>query len=730
MTNRAKERALTLDVGDDGIAIVTLDVPGESQNTLKDEFRDEFAEIQTRIEQSDAVRAVVIRSGKPDSFLAGADIAMLESAKTAREAADLSRGGQRAFDRLAESPVPVVAAIHGPCLGGGLELALACTSRICSDDRTTALGLPECQLGLLPGAGGTQRLPRQVGVAAALDMMLTGRKIRAKRARKMGLVDEVVPASILLDVAIRRAASLADRPESKATALTRVGRSFMKLGTSKGATELALEDNPLGRKILFQQARKKIAAQTRGNYPAHERIIDAVEIGLDEGMRAGLDAEALFFGDLVVSPQARALIAMYFGMTALKKESGARNKRTRPRPVSTVGVLGAGLMGAGVAYVTVDRADIDVRMKDQDDEGLSRGLAAVHKILSKSVSRKRMSRLDADRQLRRISTTTGYGGFERCDVVIEAVPEILELKHRVLRDIERRCEDDVIFASNTSSIPIARIAEASGHPETVIGMHYFSPVEKMPLLEIIRTKQTSDKVVATCVALGKKQGKTVIVVNDGVGFYTSRILAPYMNEAAYLLAEGVPIDRIDEALMDWGYPVGPITLLDEVGIDVAAKVGPIMVDEFGARMEPPGATDLLVGDDRLGRKNKRGFYRYGGREGGPKKVDESVYALLDVSPNNLMDPTTIAERCGLQMINEAAFCLQEGILTSPRDGDIGAIFGLGFPPFRGGPFRYVDHVGAAAIVNRLQQFRDSHGIRFEPAEILVERARSGRRFHD
>jgi len=323
--------------------------------------------------------------------------------------------------------------------------------------------------------------------------------------------------------------------------------------------------------------------------------------------------------------------------------------------------------------------------------------------------------------------TTSYDGFQDIDVVIEAVFEDLSLKEQMVRDVEAAGRDDVIFASNTSSLPITRIAAASKHPETVIGMHYFSPVHKMPLLEIIVTDQTADWVTATCVELGKKQGKHVIVVKDGVGFYTSRVLAPMMNEAAYLVAEGVPIEKIDNAMLNWGFPVGPIKLTDEVGIDVGAKVGKIMLGAFGERMAPPEGMSKLIEDERHGRKNGRGFYLYGGKK---KGVDESVYGVLGVEPTNKSVPDEdIAWRCALQLVNEACRCFGEGILRSARDGDIGAVFGLGFPPFRGGPFRFVDQIGAKEALGRLRELEKKHGPRFSPAPVLEEIARSGQTFH-
>jgi len=361
---------------------------------------------------------------------------------------------------------------------------------------------------------------------------------------------------------------------------------------------------------------------------------------------------------------------------------------------------------------------------------VGRGLRSVYELLEDRVKSRRMTAVERDLQMARVTATTDYSGFHGAEIVIEAVFEDLGIKHQVLRDIEQHGHKNAIFASNTSSIPITKIAEAAAHPERVIGMHYFSPVPKMPLLEVIVTQQTAPWVIATTVEIGKRQGKTVIVVRDGVGFYTSRILGPYMNEASYLLSEGVPIEELDRALVKWGFPVGPITLLDEVGIDVGAKVGKILHEAFGERMAPPPGVQRLLDDQRLGKKNQRGFYVYGeDRKKGDKEADRSVYRVLGVEPTADLPSTEIAQRCALQMINEAAYCFADGIVRSARDGDVGAVFGLGFPPFRGGPFRYIDTVGAAEIVRRLEGYRAVHGLRFAPAPVLVEMAKSGGRFY-
>ena len=627
---------------------------------------------------------------------------------------------------------PIVAAIHGAALGGGLEVALACTYRIATDDRRTQLGQPEVQLGLIPGAGGTQRLPRLIGIAEALDLILTGKSVRASKARRLGLVDEVVPRPILLDVARRRAAELASgalRPDRSRIHLGGgVPRVLKEIADPEVLQAVALEDNPIGRRILFQQARKTLRRKTRGHYPAPEKALEAVRIGIEQGMEEGLRAEAERFGELVVSEVSRRLVEIFFATTALKKDTGVDDPSVKPDPVEKVGMIGAGLMGAGIAYVTAG-AGIPVRLKDKDDAALARGLRQIAGILDERVKRRRLTPQERDEKLAIITGTTDWSGFKTCDVIIEAVFEDLRVKQETLREAEREAPS-AIFASNTSSIPIARIAEPSARPENVVGMHFFSPVDKMPLLEVVRAPRTSAQTVAAAVGLGKRIGKTVIVVKDGPGFYTSRILAPYMNEASFILIEGAAVEDIDAALADFGFPVGPLQLLDEVGIDVGAKVAHIMSDAFGERMKPPEGFDKLVQDGRLGRKAKKGFYLYEDtKEKGPKKVDPTVYELLPGGRKRSSPPRDeIAERCVLQMVNEAAHCLGEQILRSARDGDIGAIFGLGWPPFRGGPFRYADSLGAEHLVQRLASYQDRLGVRFTPAPMLAQLARSGGKF--
>lgn len=702
----------------DGIAFVMMDVQGQSMNTISGQVSTDLEKIINRIETDEAICGVVLGSAKKGSFIAGADIGMISQVETAQEAAQLSQNGQEGMARLealyTTHGKAVVAAIDGPAMGGGLELALACTMRVVSDSPKTVLSLPEVKLGLLPGAGGTQRLPALIGVVDALDMMLTGKTIRPKKAKKLGLADEVVPAGILLQVAKKRA-------------LAGPAQESEKSGSDK-MRDFALEGNPVGRMILFKQAQESVFKKTRGRYPATERIIEAVRAGVENGQEAGYAAEAQYFGELVASSESAAMRGIFFATQELKKQSGVAAKSVQAKPVHRVGVLGGGLMGAGIAAISATKAKTPVRIKEVDAQGVGRGFDYVHTLLEKDRKRKIRSGHDVKRIMNMVTGCTDLSGFRSLDLVIEAVFEDLGLKQKLLREVEAATRTDTIFASNTSSLPITEIAKASTHPETVIGMHYFSPVEKMPLLEIITTPHTADWVTATCVDFGKRQGKTVIVVRDGTGFYTSRILAPYMNEAAWALNEGIPVETLDSALVDFGFPVGPITLLDEVGIDVGAKVAGIMEEAFGARVKVPESMARLLDDDRKGRKNGRGFYSYQfGKKAG---VDPTVYQTLGIQPNKSAAGTDdeLAMRLVLQMVNEAAYCLQEGILLSPRDGDVGAIFGLGFPPYTGGPFFWCDTVGVDTIVAKLNALADIHGERFKPAQILVDYATQGKKF--
>ena len=695
---------------ENGIAHLIMDVKGDTMNTLKAEFSDEIAEVLKEIREDKAIKGLVLVSGKADSFVAGADVNMLAKCTSAAEATALSRQGQIIFDQLENLSIPVVAAVHGACLGGGLELAMACHAIVCSDSPKTALGLPEVQLGLLPGGGGTQRLPKRVGIQKSLDMMLTGKQLRAKQALKAGLVSDVVPNSVLIVTAEKLALSGKVKPKARKLSLM----------------DKLLEGNGVGRSILFSQATKTVLSKTKGNYPAPLKIIDCIRAGVEQAPSKGYQVEADHFGQLVMSDVSAQLRQLFFATTDMKKEQGVEG--VAPAKISNAAVLGGGLMGGGIAFVTATKAKLPVRIKDISHQGISYALKYGYDLLNKKVKRRFMRHSEMQSQLSLITGTTEYSGFNNVDIVVEAVFEDLTLKQNMVADIESHCKESTIFASNTSSLPIGQIAEKALRPENVIGLHYFSPVDKMPLAEIIAHDKTSDQTISTTVAFAKKQGKTPIVVKDKAGFYVNRILAPYMNEAAILLLEGCSIEALDKAMVKFGFPVGPMQLLDEVGIDVGSKIGPILQAELGGRFAPPEAFSKLIDDGRLGKKAKKGFYQYNTKSK-KKLVDESVYSLLGLQASNTAVTDAQAERCVYMMLNEAARCLDEEIVRNARDGDIGAIFGIGFPPFLGGPFQYMDKIGAATVVSKLTQWQAEFGERFAPCDALVKMAEQGGKYY-
>ncbi|WP_419894652.1 fatty acid oxidation complex subunit alpha FadJ [Proteus faecis] len=714
-TTLEKSSVFQFSVRNDKVGVITIDVIGDKVNTLKAEFVQQFQDVLKQAQQHSGVKGLIITSGKKESFIAGADISMIADCKTKEEASALAKAGQDLFTQIENYPLPVVAAINGVCLGGGLELALACHGRICSDNSKTRLGLPEVQLGLLPGSGGTQRLPRLIGVTSALDMILTGRQVNAKRALKLGLVDDVVSQDILLDVAAK---------------WILVGKKEQR---KHSMMDRFLANTTLGRNILFGQAKKRTLAKTKGHYPAAERILHVIERGLEKDIQTGFKEEANAFGELAMTPVSSALRHLFFASTALKNETGSSEK---PDNLHHIGILGGGLMGGGIAFVTATKGNLPARIKDISDKGIAQALNYSWKALSAKVSKKRLSARERQRQMGLLSGSLDYSGFHQSNIVVEAVFEDLALKQKMVADIEDVGKGKIIFASNTSSLPIHKIAEKAKYPEKVIGLHYFSPVEKMPLVEVIPHENTDEKTIATTVDFAKKQGKVAIVVGDKPGFYVNRILAPYISEALTCLVQGEPIEHIDKALVQFGFPVGPIQLLDEVGIDIGTKITPILVDAFGERFASPPAVDAIIADDRKGRKNGRGFYLYAkhalpfslGKN--KKQPDPAIYRLLQIKPKNQHSSSEITERCLLLMLNEAVRCLDENIIKQPRDGDIGAVFGIGFPPFFGGPFRYMDSMGTTKVAEKLNQLADKYGEKYRPCERLVEMAKRNERFYD
>lgn len=707
-------RAFDYVVDDQGIALVTFAVPGRAVNLWTRDTLDELEEVLGELTERSDLTAVIFRSGKEDTFIAGADIEMLASVDSPEAAHDLARRGQRAFQRVADLPVPTVAAIHGACVGGGLEFVLACSFRIASESDETKLGFPEVQLGILPAWGGTQRAPRVAGLQDALTLILTGDRVSAPKARRMGLVDRTVPYGRLYEEAhaVARAASR--------------GAPVTDGGGSGGLASLLLERNPVGRKVVFSQSRKKVRERTGGHYPAPLKAIDVVELGLEQGLAAGLEAEADAVAELGTTPAARHLMGIYRARETARKplEEGTA------RRVDRVGILGAGVMGGAIAEVAAYN-DRRVRMKDIDREKVADGLAHAASIANEAKRKGKLSDREARQLMHRISGTIDYSGFGQVDLVVEAVVENLEVKREVLAEVEREVGEGTVLATNTSSLRVDDLAGALERPGDFGGLHFFNPVERMPLVEVVRGAKTSDGALATLHGFARDLGKTPVVVRDAPGFWVNRLLMPYLNEAAHLYAEGIPVETLDSALEEFGLPMGPLALLDEVGLDVAAKVGRVLEKAFHGRMKPSPLLHRLESTGRLGKKSGLGFYRY--QDGKRKEPDESLREELgfrsDDEETPVYDDRYLVTRCLYPMVDEAARALAEDVVESPARGDLALVMGIGWPPFRGGLMRWADEVGVSRVVDRLDEWSGAIDPRFGPSDALRERARLGEGFY-
>jgi 3-hydroxyacyl-CoA dehydrogenase/enoyl-CoA hydratase/3-hydroxybutyryl-CoA epimerase len=698
-------------VDQDGVATVAFDTPGKRVNVWTLATLDELEEVLAELARRGDLTAIVFRSAKPDTFIAGADIDMLAGVASPEEAAGLARRGQAAFQRVADLSVPTVAAIHGACVGGGLEFALACSFRVASDDDSTRLGFPEIQLGILPAWGGTQRAPRLVGLQSALLLILTGERVSSRRALRMGLVDRVVPAPRLSDAGCE-------------VALAAVrGREIPGSGQRDSLLGRILDSNPLGRRVTLSQARKRVLDRTDGHYPAPLAAIDVIETGLGKGMEAGLEAEAGAVARLFETTTARNLMTLYLRREAAKSPP----ERGVARPVARVGVIGAGVMGGGIAEVAAYRG-YEVRLKDIELDRVAEGLAHAARIARRASRKGVMSDREARDLMHRISGTIDYRGFGRLDLMIEAVVEDIGVKRRVLAEAQRAAPRAVV-ATNTSTLRVDDLAQGLDQPDRFGGLHFFNPVEKMPLVEVVRGARTSDDAIATLHAFAVDLGKIPIVVRDGPGFWVNRLLMPYLNEAAHLWAEGVSLEELDGALEAFGLPMGPLALLDEVGLDIAAKAGVILEKAFADRMRPHPLLQRLVNDGRLGKKTGRGFYLYDhGERKGPAKRLRAELGLDDrrrpaAGDAPLYSEPDLVARCLYPMVNEAARALDDAIVDSPAAGDLALVLGIGWPPFRGGLLQWADEVGPSTIVARLDEWAQGIDPRLAPSKALRERAR-------
>lgn len=701
--------AFTYELRQDGIAVLTFNLEQEKVNKLTTPVMDELDRLLDELSAKREIRALVIRSGKDGHFIAGADIAEIRTITDSGIGEKLARRGQAIFKKLEDLPFPTVAAIHGPCIGGGLELALACTYRVISNDPRTALAQLEVKIGIIPGFGGTQRLPRLVGVSNALDMILTGKSVYSKKAKKIGLADEVVYKENLDSRAIEFAKEAANKPRPSGV---RARRSLLVR---------LLEGNPITRPLIYGAAKKRILQETRGNYPAPLAALESIRYGLVHDPEDGYRNEAKLVSQLIPTEISKNLISVFYLSDSLKKDP-------HPSPVQVVhaGVLGAGVMGGGIAQLLAEKG-ITVRLKDISTKYVGAGLKEAADIFKKRMKKGILNPLEARDGFDRVTGTVDYNGFRQVDLSIEAVVENMEIKKNVLKEFERVANEDAIFASNTSSLSITEMAAGSKHPENVVGMHFFNPVEKMPLVEVIRGKKTADETVSVIATLSRKLGKLPIIVNDGPGFLVNRILMPYLGEAVRMLEEGGRIEEIDHALLQFGMPMGAFILLDEIGIDIAHKVADILHQGLGERVKPSPLLGALHAGGYLGKKNGKGFYLYRGRTRGTP--DQSIYTKLASWNPKPMQSGEIVDRAILLMVKEASLCLEENIINRPDYLDAALVFGIGFPPFRGGLLRYADKIGIRAAVGKLQAFATAYGDRFLPTASLLQMAKKGRGFY-
>jgi 3-hydroxyacyl-CoA dehydrogenase/enoyl-CoA hydratase/3-hydroxybutyryl-CoA epimerase len=707
--------AFSIEKRTSGIAVMTFDLGDEKVNLFNTTVMTELVKKIEMLSQQADIHCLIIRSGKADQFIAGADIREILTITDVDKGYSASRQGQEIFNKLSVLPFPTIAVIDGACLGGGTEFALACTYRLGSDNPKTKICLPEVNLGLFPGWGGSQRLPRLIGLQRSLDIILTGRNLDCRRAFKAGIIDRIIPKDQIMETAVKFAGDVIAGKDV-------LSRSRRK---SKGIIPFLLEKNPVGRWIVFHQAQKMVRQRTQGNYPAPLKAIQAIKKGFKKSLRQGLEIEARLFSQLIGTPISNNLVNIFLWTEAIKKENGTQNSDIKTLPIRKAAVLGAGVMGGGIAQLFAGK-NIPIRVKDINYEAVTKAYQQASGILYSKVRKRQISKLDYQHMLANITGTVDYSGFKNVDLVVEAIVEDQEIKKQVFRQLEPCLANDALIVSNTSSLSINEMASAFNRPQRFLGMHFFNPVHKMPLVEIIRGQQTTDLAVATVFELTKHLGKTPIVVKDSPGFLVNRLLVPYMIEAITMLEEGHSLERIDRVMVDFGMPIGPLELFDEVGIDVANKVARILSQFMGNRMPDSELLGKMVHDNRLGKKNGLGFYRYHNRK---KKTDPAISRYITMRQKTVLKTEEMTRRMVYPIINEAARCLQEEIVVRPQDVDVGMIFGTGFAPFRGGLLRFADSEGINRIVDTLLRLSEQNGTRFLPAPLLLKLNQTGKGFY-
>lgn len=718
--------SLNLSVDSNGVASLVFDLANEKVNKLSAAVLLELEEILDKISDDKKIHLLLIKSAKKDIFIAGADINEIRDIKNESDAYRKVLQGQEILSKIAELKIPTIAVINGACLGGGLELALACQYRVATDNKKTILGLPEVNLGIIPGFGGTQRLPKLVGLQNSFKMILSGKPVEAVKALKIGLVDKVIREEFLTEDLEHFVADILVNADENDVRSKRCG-----IRKKRFVTEVLMG----GKYLIYYFAKKDLLEKTKGKYPAPLAAFDVIrETYHCADHAACFKKEADAFAKLAGEEIAKNLIEIFFTNEEIKKDSGAV-EGVKPKEIKQAGLMGAGIMGGGIAWLFSNR-DIPVRMKDISQFGIALGFNQVLKIYKQLKKIGKYNDSQISLKMDEISSTTDYSGFGNVDIVVEAIIENIEVKKDSFKELEHYTRDDTIIASNTSSLSITQMAKDLQHPQRFAGMHFFNPVNKMPLVEVIKGEKTSDETVATIVNLSKKLGKTPIVVKDVPGFLVNRILLPYINEAGFLLQDGADLKHIDHLIEDFGMPMGPFILADTVGIDVGYKVAKILNEGYGKRMEVCHLlSEMAKKKDLLGKKSNQGFYKYN-KDGKNFGVNPDVKDIIhkvrgeDHSQKNYLTNEIIIDRCILIMVNEAAKCLEENVVKNHRYLDMAMIMGTGFPAFRGGLLRYADSVGIGVVIAKLREFSKLYGERFEPSKLLLEMEHSDRIFYN
>ena len=708
-------------------AILRLDVKDRPLNVLNRAALADFGAALDRLAGASPgeVTRLVVTSAKPTGFLAGADVREFQLVRTPEEATALSKVGQDLFARLEALPMPSVALITGPCVGGGLELALACDYRIAIDQPKTQLGLPEIKLGLLPAWGGTQRLPRVIGVERAFQIILGQKTLNAVEAKQWGLVDQILPKTF--DPINNPLGCLTDQ-----TANLDTKRPKDKLPLRNWKQKI-VESTDFGRSFIFRGAEAILGRKTPDDMPAPREAFEAVRVGLTEGSEAGFAHERAAVGRLATTRACRNLVALFFEMEAAK-QMPAELKDIPAREIKKVAVVGAGTMGAGIAQLAAVRG-CQVVVREVNDLALGMGMFKILGLFKQAVDRGVLTRQEADRKLEGIKGTTSWDGFADADLVVEAVVENLDVKRKVFRELEAHTRPDAILATNTSSLGVANIAEGLARPERVAALHFFNPVHKMPLVEVGHTAATTREVIAALTRWTLRMGKTPVVVKDSPGFVVNRILIPYLNEAVLLVAEGLSIKEVDQAAKRFGMLMGPLEVIDQVGIDVGAHISRSLQPAFSDRFPPNPAFDALLARGWLGQKSGRGFYTHTGKKHAPNTEAEALVrdtvktgsGLLMALPEDKRRSEAV-ERMMLLTVNEAGMAVAEGLVAHPDLIDRAVVFGSGWAPHRGGPLRYADDRGLDEVTRTLVELAGRHGERFEPCPELKRRTETREKF--